>query len=170
MASIPGTATDFNTITVNGHTYTIQEYQAMQYQQNNGVKDNSSLDKDAFLSLLVTQLEYQDPLSPQDNSEYVAQLAQFSSLEQMTNMVDKLSDVYTLVENIDTSVLVGQLSGMIGKEVQWKTSDGTFEGTVTGVSISDGAPSIVAKITGADGSVSTYKVAVSDLTRVGTTD
>ena len=156
MASIPGTATDFNTITVNGHTYTIQEYQAMQYQQNNGVKDNSSLDKDAFLSLLVTQLEYQDPLSPQDNSEYVAQLAQFSSLEQMTNMVDKLSDVYTLVENIDTSVLVGQLSGMIGKDVQWKTSDG--------------APSIVAKITGADGSVSTYKVAVSDLTRVGTTD
>ena len=85
---------------------------------------------------------------------------------------------------MDTSVLVGQLSSMIGQDLQWttetakKNADGTavtdangkavtekttHEGTVTGVSISDGSPTIIAK--GSDGS--TYQVAISDVTRVG---
>lgn len=46
-----------------------------------------SLDKDAFLQLLVTQMKYQDPLEPTDNTEYVSQLATFSELEEMQNMV-----------------------------------------------------------------------------------
>ena len=46
-------------------------------------KTGSALDKDDFLMLLVTQMKYQDPLEPESNTEYVAQLAQFSSLEQM---------------------------------------------------------------------------------------
>lgn len=49
-------------------------------------KTGSSLDKDDFLLLLVTQMKYQDPLEPSSNTEYVAQLAQFSSLEQMQNL------------------------------------------------------------------------------------
>ena len=49
-------------------------------------KDGSTLDKQAFLQLLVAQMKYQDPLQPTDNTEYVAQLAQFSSLEAMNNM------------------------------------------------------------------------------------
>ena len=51
---------------------------------------NSSLDKDAFLQLLVAQMKYQDPLEPTDNTEYVAQLAQFSSLEAMNNMSESM--------------------------------------------------------------------------------
>ena len=51
------------------------------------------LGKESFLKLLVTQMQYQDPLDPQDNAEYIAQLAQFSSLEQMTN-VNSTLDVY----------------------------------------------------------------------------
>ncbi len=47
----------------------------------------SALDKDAFLQLLVTQMKYQDPLEPTDNTEYVSQLATFSELEEMQNMV-----------------------------------------------------------------------------------
>ncbi len=63
---------------------------------NNGVsadeaKKNATksgeLDKEAFLQLLVTQMKYQDPLEPTDNTEYVSQLATFSELEQMTNLV-----------------------------------------------------------------------------------
>jgi len=48
------------------------------------------LGKDEFLQLLVTQLQYQDPLEPMSDTEYIAQLAQFSSLEQMQNIADGL--------------------------------------------------------------------------------
>lgn len=50
------------------------------------VKEQSELDKDAFINLLVTQMKYQDPLDPVDNSEMLAQLAQFTALEQMMNV------------------------------------------------------------------------------------
>lgn len=165
-------ANSLNTITVDGVTQTLESYQASQTQAN---KDNSTLGKDAFLQLLVTQMKYQDPLDPQDNGEYLAQLAQFSALEQMTNVSDGLADVSKLVSNIDTSVLVGQLSNMIGKEVQWTISttstdaDGKavtnttkMEGTVMGVSISDGSPTIIAEANG-----QTYKVAIGDISRIG---
>ena len=121
-------------------------------------------------------MQYQDPLDPQDNSEYLSQLAQFSALEQMSNVSSSLEKVNTLIENIDTSVLVGQLSGMIGKEVQWTMTSSTTDengnvnyvtstlvGDVTGVSISDGAPSLVAKVKGDDGTEYVYKVAVGDI-------
>ena len=179
------TTNSLNTVTVNGVTYSAEDYAAQQTAKAaSSVSTNSALGKDAFLQLLVTQMQYQDPLDPQDNSEYLAQLAQFSALEQMTNVATALEKTNTLVSNIDTSMLVGQLSGMIGKNLQWSTtttvtnSDGTavtdskgnaktmtttHEGTVTGVSISDGSPSIIAK--GMDGQ--TYKVAISDITRVG---
>jgi flagellar basal-body rod modification protein FlgD len=49
-----------------------------------------ALGKDAFLSLLVTQLQHQDPLQPQDNTEFLAQLAQFSSLESLQSIKDDI--------------------------------------------------------------------------------
>ena len=165
-------ANSLNTITVDGVPQTMESYQASQTQAN---KDNSALGKDAFLQLLVTQMKYQDPLDPQDNGEYLAQLAQFSALEQMTNVADGLGDVSKLVSNIDTSVLVGQLSSMIGKDVQWSvdsistdadgkatTTTTKMEGTVTGVSISDGSPTIIASANG-----KTYQVAIGDISRIG---
>ena len=51
---------------------------------------NSSLDKDAFLQLLVAQMKYQDPLQPTSNTEYVSQLATFSQLEEMQNMTGSM--------------------------------------------------------------------------------
>lgn len=48
--------------------------------------NNNDLDREAFLRLLVTQLQHQDPLNPMENHEFIAQLAQFSSLEQMQNL------------------------------------------------------------------------------------
>lgn len=161
-----------NTITVDGVTYDAAKYAASQSQ---AASTNRSLDKDAFLKLLVTQLQYQDPLDPQDNSEYVAQLAQFSALEQMTNVSKGLSDVSTLVANIDTSVLVGQLSSMIGQDMQWTESVSSsdaegnkvvttikHEGKVKGVSISDGTPTIVAEENG-----TVHSVKIGDITRIG---
>ena len=62
-------------------------------------KVGSQLGKDDFLLLLVTQMKYQDPLQPTDNTEYVAQLAQFSELEYMQNMMDitQHTSAFTLV-------------------------------------------------------------------------
>ncbi len=52
--------------------------------------NSSSLDKDAFLQLLVAQMKYQDPLEPTDNTEYISQLATFSELEEMQNLAGSM--------------------------------------------------------------------------------
>jgi flagellar basal-body rod modification protein FlgD len=52
-----------------------------------------ALGREAFLQLLVTQLRHQDPLQPQANGEFIAQLAQFSSLEQLTHIQKTLTDI-----------------------------------------------------------------------------
>jgi len=51
---------------------------------------NQTLDKDAFLKLMTTQLRYQNPLEPMDNKEMVAQMAQFSSVEQLNNLASQM--------------------------------------------------------------------------------
>lgn len=76
----------------------------------------NDLGKDAFLNLMMTQLQYQDPLNPQNNEEFLAQMAQFTSLEQMQNM-NKSSEL-------------SQAYGLIGKVVEADIVDETtFEST-----------------------------------------
>jgi flagellar basal-body rod modification protein FlgD len=58
--------------------------------QDTGVSGTRALDQDAFLKLLVAQLQNQDPTKPQDNGEFIAQLATFSSLEKLTEISTKL--------------------------------------------------------------------------------
>ncbi len=92
----------------------------------------SDLGKDAFLQLLVTQMQYQDPLNPVDNTEMIAQLAQFSSLEQMQNLNTGFN---TLSGNIDQLNFLSA-SNMIGKDVSGITSEGKLvEGTVEKVQL-----------------------------------
>ena len=138
--------TNLNTVTVDGVKYDRAKYEAA--QQGKNVRKNDSLGKDAFLQLLVTQLRHQDPLSPDDNTQYIAQLAQFSSLEQMTQMVKGFENVSKLVSNIDSSVLVGSLSNMIGKkdaEGNPTTKSETFAGNVRGIKVSKGKTTVVAQ-------------------------
>jgi flagellar hook assembly protein FlgD len=54
---------------------------------------SNNVDKDAFLKLLVEQLKNQDPLAPQDGAAFVAQLAQFNSLEQLMSINDRLGQL-----------------------------------------------------------------------------
>ena len=78
-----------------------------------GGAGNSELDKDAFLKLLITQFQHQDPLNPMDDKEFIAQLAQFSALEQSMAMSEKLDTVVTAT-NQQTSISV---TSYIGKEI-----------------------------------------------------
>ena len=78
-------------------------------------KDNGALGKDAFLKLLVTQLQNQDPTSPMDDKEFIAQMAQFSSLEQMQNMTKAMGDLLTSQEQ--TQLM--SYKTFIGNEVKW---------------------------------------------------
>lgn len=72
-----------------------------------------ALGRNDFLNLLVTQLQYQDPLNPMDSTDFTAQLAQFSSLEQLTNMNDQLT---TLTET-QTALRNSQAVAYIGDTV-----------------------------------------------------
>ncbi len=77
-------------------TSEIEAYNVQNSYKRNPMKD--SLGKDEFLKLLTTQMSHQDPLAPMDNKDMIAQLAQFSSVEQMleTNKtLTKMSDLYT---------------------------------------------------------------------------
>lgn len=64
----------------------IQETASSDSLASSTTKSGSKMDKDAFLQLLVAQMKYQDPLEPTSNTEYIAQYATFSELEQMQNM------------------------------------------------------------------------------------
>jgi flagellar basal-body rod modification protein FlgD len=62
-------------------------------QQSNSTTKKADSGENTFLKLLVEQLKHQDPLAPQDGAQFVAQLAQFNSLEQLISINDRLGDV-----------------------------------------------------------------------------
>jgi flagellar basal-body rod modification protein FlgD len=75
---------------------------------NTGSKEQSDkpgsakgTNKDMFMTLLVAQLKNQDPMSPQDGTAFVAQLAQFNSLEQLMNINDKLGKMLNINKALD---------------------------------------------------------------------
>ena len=88
-------------------------------------KSGGSLDKDAFLQLLVAQMKYQDPLEPTDNTEYISRLATFSQLEETQNMQASLQEM-------EANSLVGkQVVLRVTSSATGETSDVT--GTVDSV-------------------------------------
>ncbi|MDD1501233.1 flagellar hook assembly protein FlgD [Lysinibacillus sp. CNPSo 3705] len=76
---------------------------------------NSELGKDAFLQLLITQLQHQDPTNPMDDREFISQMAQFSSLEQMQNMTKAMGSL--LASQQQTQLM--NYTSFVGKEVKW---------------------------------------------------
>ena len=135
------------TINIGGTSYGANQYTAGGSDPSAG---NNTLDKDALLRSMLTQMQYQDPTDPQDNSEYLAQLAEKSSIEQQENVSSGLSGLSNPADNIDSSLLIGQLSNMIGREISWQgEADGTggptqYTGVVKGIKIVDGVPTVVA--------------------------
>jgi len=99
-----------------------------------------NLDKNAFMKLLVSQLQHQDPMSPVANEDFVAQLATFSSLEQLQGLNQNM--VASIALNQSNALLsqLTQSSALIGKQVEWQDLDSeeTHSGTVESVKIVDG--------------------------------
>ncbi|MDY6949917.1 MAG: flagellar hook capping FlgD N-terminal domain-containing protein [Thermodesulfobacteriota bacterium] len=83
-------------------------------------KKNSVMDKDDFLRLLVTQLEAQDPLNPLESTEFTAQLAQFSSLEQLYTINDNMENLQlyqAAVNNVQAVSLIGKTVKVPGNAI-----------------------------------------------------
>lgn len=102
---------------------------------NEGKAKSQSLGRDDFLKLLVTQLSYQDPTAPMEDKEFIAQMAQFSSLEQMTNMASDFSKLAGIITS-------NEAASAIGKSVEILEGDNAVQGTVKAVT-RGGAPQIL---------------------------
>ncbi|MBH0229276.1 flagellar hook assembly protein FlgD [Halobacillus yeomjeoni] len=103
----------------------------LQNQQKRG-STNSSLGKDDFLKILMAQIQNQNPLDPMKDKEFVSQMTQFSSLEQMTNMSQSFQ-AYTKSQSLPPII---QYSSLIGKEITYPVEgegDGTEEGFKSGI-------------------------------------
>ena len=85
--------------------------------------NKTSLDRDDFLKLLITQLQHQDPTSPVEDKEFIAQMAQFSSLEQMTNMSAGFQKLSSLLAS-------SEASNVLGKTVEIREGDNLVRGVV----------------------------------------
>jgi len=95
------------------------------------------LGKQEFLKLLIAQLRNQDPLRPMEDREFITQLAQFSALEALENLDQRL-------EALSKSQALGQAAALIGKQVQARLADGTtLLGLVSEVRLVDGTPRLL---------------------------
>ncbi|MCL2180833.1 MAG: flagellar hook assembly protein FlgD [Treponema sp.] len=97
---------------------------------NEGRQPQQSLGRDDFLKILITQLSYQDPTSPMEDKQFIAQMAQFSTLEQMTAMASDFSRL--------TSMLMGnEASSALGKSVEIMEGERSVQGIVQAVTRGD---------------------------------
>lgn len=115
----------------------------------------SNLGLQDFMKILLTQLTYQDPLKPMDNQEFIAQVAQFTSLEQAQQLNTKIEQLV-----INQSAL--QSVGLIGKTVVAEANGASITGTVASISLAGDVPSL--SINTASGLVP--NVALSQVTSV----
>ncbi|KEO62249.1 flagellar hook assembly protein FlgD [Borreliella garinii] len=91
------------------------------------VSNKVNLGKDDFLKLLITQLRYQDPTNPMKDKEFISQMAQFSALEQMTNMSKSF-------EKLSSSLGIRRDLDLLGKVIKFQHGDGeVVKGRVTNI-------------------------------------
>ncbi|SKA86378.1 flagellar basal-body rod modification protein FlgD [Caloramator quimbayensis] len=99
------------------------EINAIGSSQNNSTVKRDIIDKDVFLKILSVELANQDPLNAKDNTQYISQLAQFTSLEQTNNLYASISKLLLSQRTTEGALL-------IGKNVGFKYNDGSEDGTI----------------------------------------
>jgi flagellar basal-body rod modification protein FlgD len=96
----------------------------------------TAIDKDTFLKLLVAQLQHQDPMQPSDSSQWTAQMAQFSTVEQLTNLAQNSADAAKASQ-------VNQAVSLLGRTVTYDDKEGlATTGKVERVDLSDGVATL----------------------------
>lgn len=99
------------------------------YYDNKAQRDPvKTLDKDAFLQIMVSQLRYQDPTSPMDTNKFVEQMAMFTTLEQMTNLNSNFEKMYSLQQ-------FSYASSLMGCDVSIQNGEEPVQGTVQKVTM-----------------------------------
>ncbi|GCD83346.1 hypothetical protein PTHTG4_24090 [Parageobacillus thermoglucosidasius] len=99
------------------------------YQPPERKTGNQILGKDDFLKILLVQLQNQDPLSPMEDKEFIAQMANFSTLEQMIN----ISSMFERLMQTQNNQALLRYSEWIGKNVYWQEEENTKSGVVKSV-------------------------------------
>lgn len=97
-------------------------------QSSSGVANAMTLDYDAFLQMMVAQMEYQDPTNPTDMSEQMGQLASFSNVEQNIQTNNKL-------DNVLSQLYVNQSTSLVGKTLSATRNGEEISGTISSVTI-----------------------------------
>ena len=93
---------------------------------NKSLGRHESLDREDFLKILITQLTHQDPTQPMEDKDFIAQMAQFSALEQMINMNDDMNRVSGLIAK-------SHALGLLGRKVTIAVGEEKVTGKVEGV-------------------------------------
>jgi flagellar basal-body rod modification protein FlgD len=114
--------------------------------QSQTANSASALNQDDFIRLFLTQLTFQDPLEPVDNAQFLAQMAQFASLEQARRTNDS-------VDNLVFMSSTAQSLELLGKQVQVAGQSAPFIGSVTAVHYTAAGPSLT--VTSSTGTVLT---------------
>jgi flagellar basal-body rod modification protein FlgD len=96
------------------------------------------LEFQSLLSIILTQLTYQDPLKPMDNFQFVSQLAQFSQLQQTQSMSDKLDAMLS-------AQAATEATSLLGRTVDFSAGGANLSGVVQAVSFSTGQPTVTIK-------------------------
>ena len=105
-----------------------------EFNQALSQQKGSTLDKDSFMLLLVTQFKYQDPLNPMDDKEFISQMAQFSSLEQMMNLntsMDNMVDATNNQQMINATSYIGKQVSVTGNTIGKVTDGATGQTSVS---------------------------------------
>lgn len=105
---------------------------------------NAQLTENSFLQMMVTQMQYQDPTSPVNNTQFLAQLAQYSTLQQIMNLSSTENTMLSAIQQLASSIDMNMGQQMIGKTVSLKdTAGNSVSGTVSAVQSSNNQSEVV---------------------------
>ncbi len=125
---------------VDSTTGTVTSSTTSTSSSSTSTSSSSALDKNAFLQLLCTEMRYQDPLSPMDNTEYISQMANFSALEQMQNLNTTVTSLSDSLSSSLSSINFQQAVNNVGKTASYVDSSSTTQtGNIDSVVMNSGS-------------------------------